>query len=202
MTVVFTPSDSFDYTPVTQSAIVTVTASGAGIVGGVGTPNDVGAAGTARNPIPITMTKVQGVVKPAAGHDSVILSGVIPNVARGFSPAGKVLSVTLNGATVDFTLTSTGHAKSANGASVASLKFKPVLHSKTTPKSLFQGGNVSFTIALKAGTWSSVWGMNPNIGATSLVDLATTIVLDGTYYAATFEVKLTSKPKLGGSFKN
>lgn len=175
---------------VSSSTIVTITDPiGAG-----------GGPGSAGNPIVMTVSKVQGVVKPAGGHDSISITGSIPGVPKGFDPTGKTMVVSVSGASTTFTLKSTGQAKSSNGT--AKLRFKPALRDKVLKKMIFQGGPVAFTIKLANGNWAAGWGMDPNAAATGTTTLTSTITLDGVVYAAPTTVNYATNPKSGGKFKH
>ncbi len=175
---------------VSSSTIVTITDPiGAG-----------GGPGSAGNPIVMTVSKVQGVVKAAGGHDSISITGSIPGVPKGFDPTGKTMVVSVSGASTTFTLKSTGQAKSSNG--MAKLRFKPALRDKVLKKMIFQGGPVAFTIKLANGNWAAGWGMDPTAAATGTTTLTSTITLDGVVYAAPTTVTYSTNPKSGGKFKH
>ena len=182
-----------------QTATATSTDTNGGTDGSGGTGAAAAPAGSVLNPLAMTVTKVAGVVKAVHGHDSIALTGVLPNVAPGFAPAGKTLSVNLGGAGATFVLNKSGvgHGKNA----VVALKLKPTVRTKTSKQPVFKGGNAVITLKLTNGSWAALWGMSPTTsGATGSMDFPATVTLDGTVYSVLTQVRYTSA-KTSGKFK-
>jgi PKD repeat protein len=151
--------------------------------------------------IPMSVAKMQGAVKfSAPSHDTVSVSGTIPNLPKLFDPTGQTLIVNVSGASVTFTLDSKGRGKTAQGS--IALKLKPSVRNKATSKMEFQGGNVTFTLKLQHGTWAAAWGMNSaSTVSNSPMPLDAQIQLAGNTYDAPVTVQYSGKAHVSGKFK-
>jgi hypothetical protein len=148
----------------------------------------------------MNVSKLSGSFTFSGGRDSARASGSIPNVAALFNPKGTTAVVTINGASVNFTLDAHGHARSDNGTLALKILGK---RNKTTHQLEFQGGNVPFTFSLKNGTWASTWKLDPASTAKTLTASSdVTVQLASQPYTATVPITYQIKPGVGGSFKN
>jgi hypothetical protein len=101
---------------------------------------------------------------------------------------------------VSFTLNSKGQGKSPQGA--IALRLKPAKHNSKTNKLDFQGGNVAFVAKIVNGTWSAVWGLDPNVTSkSSPMSMVVTLQVAGQVYVATVTATYTSKAHVGAAFK-
>jgi hypothetical protein len=114
------------------------------------TPDDPGTP--AAPPVALKIQKLQCSVNlKAGGHDKVAIQGTFPNMAANFDLAGTVLTVNASGVMASFTLDKKGRGKSSAGS--AALKIKT---SKKQPSS---GSDITFSIRLQNGTWSTPWNL-------------------------------------------
>jgi hypothetical protein len=165
------------------------------IPGAQTTGTDTGAS------LSMTVSKIQGAAKFATGgHDVAVVAGLIPNLPAGFDPSGQQLVLNIGGANVSFTLNSKGQGKSPQGA--IALRLKPAKHNSKTNKLDFQGGNVAFVAKIVNGTWSAVWGLDPNVTSkSSPMSMVVTLQVAGQVYVATVTATYTSKAHVGAAFK-
>lgn len=138
----------------------------------------------------------------AAGKDSVMMKGVIPNLPAGFSPDGVVLELDFGGVIVSFTLDAKGRAKAANG--MAKMKLKCKKNPETRQKE-FIGGPVPLMVKLKGGTWAGLWeaqGFDPDVDAKNqTMAFGVGMTLYGRRYQATANGAYTCKAQKCGTFK-
>ena len=104
---------------------------------------------------PTLLTKVKGVVHfSAPGTDVAHITTVIPDVAPGFTPAGKTLTLDFGGLIKTFVLDAKGKAKTADGT--VSMQYH-------TKKGVFPGGPIRVLFNLK-GDFAASWkdeGIDP-----------------------------------------
>jgi PKD repeat protein len=169
---------------------------GTGGNGGNGTGE--GGGGTTTGTLSMTVSKIQGSASlKLANHDSAQLSGVIPNVPQGFTPAGQTIVLNIGGAAVTFTLDKTGKAKAAQGSIALKLKGK-----RTKGVLAFAGGDVPFTAKIQKGAWAGTWGFDPATSATkSSISMLISIQLGGNTYASTVALTYSAKANTGAKFK-
>lgn len=151
--------------------------------------------------IAMSVSKLQGAAKfTGGGHDACSISGTIPGLPKGFDSSGQSLVLNIDGAAETFKLDGKGHGKSSHGS--VSLKLKPTQKDAKTKKTVFLGGNVTFTAKIQNGTWAAVWGLDPKANASNKsMSLPATIQLAGNSYLATVKVSYSAKAGSGGKFK-
>ena len=189
-TVTVTISDSNGgSTSSSMTVNVIAAASGNGSGGGGGT-----SSGTQ-----LTVSKFQGSCAfNQPGHDSSAFTGILPGLPAGFDPTNLSAMVNVSGVVVNFTLDSKGRAKNAQGSLQLTIKGK---RNKTTKSIVFAGGDVPFKVALKHGTWGTVWGLDANSAATVNKDFNISFQINGQLFTAIATCSLTSKPGKGARFK-
>ena len=145
------------------------------------------------------INKMQGAVNfKSNSHDTVSLTGALPNLPSPFFPNGQTLTLDVGGASVTFVLNNRGQSKT--GSSTFALTLKPNKKSKSNPAPGFAGGNVTFKARLANGSWAAVWGINPNATGSTTGAMATTISLNGSVYSATTTLTYTAKARVGATF--
>jgi hypothetical protein len=192
----------------TATGTVSVTISGSsggtggGGGGGGGSSGTGGGGGSGSGTtVSFTLKKLMANAKfKTGGSDSCSISGILPGLPAGFSPANQTLALNAGGATASFTLDAKGRAKSTQGNASLKLKF---VRNKTTKQLTFNGGDVPFTAKLQKGTWSTVWNMDPNTSSSKVsTPMVISVQLAGVTYQITANVFYTVKAHVGGKIKN
>ena len=153
--------------------------------------------------LPLTVTKLGAAVKfNVTAHDTLQVSGAIPNLPAGFAPTGVPVTLNVSGATVPFTLDAKGHAKTAQGTLALQVKLK---RDRTTHIATFPGGNVNFTAHLKNGTFAGFWlslGVNPLKDAKSQpVTLTVDLTLQSQLYEAAVPTLYSARANKNGTLR-
>jgi hypothetical protein len=139
--------------------------------------------------VPLTIAKFSGKARldGTAGKDVCRVTGAIPSVPALFNAADAVVVVTIGGVETAFTLDARGKAK--NGKSSLVLVLRPSVRNPVTKQKEFQGGDVTFKAAFRAGTFMPAWsstGLTANADRKdSPLDMPVTMTFNGRLYAAT-----------------
>jgi len=157
-----------------------------------------GATGTITVPITargLGVLRLRGKLRFDVGEkDSVMIRGIIPAVADGFSPAGVVVELDVGGALQTFTLDAKGKGKdAATGSSV-----------RVQVPSGFTGGDVKWNATLRRGTWSDDWADEGLVSETikdKAATMAVTISLGEQTSIAAVDVLYRASAGKRGSFR-
>jgi PKD repeat protein len=166
---------------------------------GPGTPGNPGTPGTPGTiVVDLAVTKLSGACNlMTAGRDSCSISGLLPDVQKGFNPGGATLLVNIGGAQQQFTLDDKGRAKLASGTVMLKIKFTT---NPATGVREFAGGAVPFSVKLK-GALAQAWN-DELLANTSAATFISQIVVNSTTYTATTNTTATIKPGKSARFKN
>jgi len=162
-------------------------------------PNDA----TSATKIPFTISKAAGIFNfKKAVSDGVALSGIIPELSRGFTPASAPITFIINGSTVALTLDAKGKGRAKTATASLGLKLKYGKKSKTSKTAAFMGGNTPFKFKLAKSDLTAAWNIDPAL-TTAGQQLRVTVdaIVGGRIYTATVDTTYKAKAGSKGVFK-
>jgi len=170
--------------------------------GGGGESTGAGGGGfSTPSPIAFTLNKLIAKMDFAkANRDAIAFAGILPNLAAGFSSAGKHVKLIAGAATLDVDIGANGRGKATNGS--FTLQLKQTRPTRGSGKKTFPGGNAPFKASIRNGTWAQSWlgTADPASISGQTISLPIQVIFDGVTYeiesAPAFRYSKSKKGKL------